>query len=188
MGQFLFRGLRECYIRRRTLNQMHICKKCNQEVETPKTGIRDNLCPAGHRLRGDAVVHSFWVSFARTVAISFLVSGIVILAVTTNSDTALFIAQRRQHGDPHTVAELNHSMLVSVLVTVLIIVFFNSWRAFREGNKWKKRGGAVQKLIPRAEEGDSAISPLLVCWRYFWCPALCNRFRPARAGSGHPCR
>ena len=125
---------------------MYICKKCNQEVDTPK----DNLCLAGHRLRGDAVVHSFWVSFATTVAISFLVSGIVILAVTTNSDTALFIAQRRQHGDPHTVAELNHSMLVSVLVTVLIIVFFNSWRAFREGNKWKKRGGAVQKLIPRA--------------------------------------
>ncbi|MGO9405190.1 MAG: hypothetical protein ACLPVW_17135 [Terriglobales bacterium] len=151
---------------------MYVCKKCNQEVEKPKTSIRGEYCPAGHRLLGDAVVHSFWVSFARTVAISFVVSGIVILAVTTNSDTALFIAQRRQHGDPHTVAELNRSMLVSVLVTVLIIVFLNSWRAFHQGNKWKKRGGAVQKLIPRARGrgfGHLAAAGLLAL---FSLPAL----------------
>lgn len=129
---------------------MYVCKKCNQEVETPKTSISGNYCPAGHRLLGDAVVHPFGVSFARTFAISFVVAFIVILAVTQNSDTALFIAQRRQHGDPHTVAELNRSMLVSVLVPVLLIFFVNSWRAFHEGNKWKKRGGAVQQLIPRA--------------------------------------
>lgn len=159
---------RECYIANRTLNQMYICKKCNQEVEKPKT----SLCPAGHRLLGDAVVHSFWGSFARTVAISFMVSFIVILAVTQNSDTALFIAQRRQHGDPHTVAELNRSVLVSVLVPVLIIVFLNSWRAFHEGNKWKKRGGAVQKLIPRARGrgyGHLAAAGLLAL---FLVPAL----------------
>jgi hypothetical protein len=129
---------------------MYVCKKCNQEVEKPKASIQGKYCPAGHRLRGDAVVHSFWESFARTVATTFVISFIVILAVTQNSDTALFIAQRRQHGDTHTVAELTHSVLVSVLVPVLIIVFLNSWRAFHEGNKWKKRGGAVQKLIPRA--------------------------------------
>ncbi|HKM48141.1 MAG TPA: hypothetical protein VJX69_11155 [Terriglobales bacterium] len=129
---------------------MYVCKKCNQEVEKPKTTIGGKYCPAGHRLLGDSVVHSFWGSFATTFAISFMVSLVVILAVTTNSDTALFIAQRRQHGDPHTVAELNHSMLVSALVSVLIIIFFNSWRAFHAGNKWKERGGAVQKLIPRA--------------------------------------
>jgi len=151
---------------------MYVCKKCNQEVEKPETSIQGKYCPTGHRLRGDAVVHSFWESFARTVAVSFVVSFIVILAVTTNSDTALFIAQRRQHGDTHTVAELTRSVLVSVLVPVLIIVFLNSWRAFHEGNAWKKRGGDVRKLIPRARGrgfGHLAAAGLLAM---FFIPAL----------------
>lgn len=108
---------------------MYVCKKCNQEVETPKTSLSGKYCPMGHRLLGDAVVHSFWGSFATTVAITFMVSLVAILAVTQNSDTSVFMAQRRQHGDTHTVADFTRS----VLVFVLIIVFFNSWRAFHEG-------------------------------------------------------
>jgi hypothetical protein len=55
--------------------------------------------------------------------------------------------QFRRHGWRNPVLRENRVLRIGFL---LCIAALNGLLAFREGRKWKERGGAVEKLIPRA--------------------------------------
>ena len=78
------------------IHLVHICKKCNREIETPKAWLWRKYCPTGHRLLGDAVVRSFWGSFARTFAGRFFLTSAAVVAVAFNPDFVGTAAQRRR--------------------------------------------------------------------------------------------
>jgi hypothetical protein len=116
-----------------------ICKKCNREIETPKAWLWRNYCPTGHRLLDDAIVRSFWGSFARTFGATFFLTVAAVLGVAFNPDFVGTAAQRRRFEEG--VGEL--------FGFVLILILLSGVRAFYQANSWKKRGGAIQSLIPR---------------------------------------
>jgi hypothetical protein len=122
------------------IHPMYVCKNCNSEIEKPKAWLWRKYCPTGHRLLNDAVVQSFWGSFARTFGSTFFLSSAALLGVAFNSDFVGGLAARRRFEEG----------VGGLFGFVLIIIFVSGLRAFYRANSWKKRGGAVHKLIPRA--------------------------------------
>jgi hypothetical protein len=122
---------------------VYICKKCNKEIEKPKTRLWRKYCPMDHRLLRDAVVQSFWGSFARTFGITLFLLFWAISALVAGPEFvggAAGAAQRREYM----------KVAPYVLGFVLFTASLSGLLAFREGNRWRKRGGAVERLIPRA--------------------------------------
>ena len=119
---------------------MYICKRCNQEVEKPKTRLWRKYCPSRHRLLRDAVVQSFWGSFARAFGITVFVLQWALMLMAMSHDSAASAAATREHV----------KIVCYVFGFLLFIAALNGLLAFREGRGWKERGGAVAKLIPRA--------------------------------------
>jgi hypothetical protein len=121
------------------IHLVRICKKCNCEIETPKAWLWRKYCPTGHRLLDEAVVRSFWGSFARTLVGTFFLTAAAVLGVAFNPDFVGTAAQRRRFEEG--VGEL--------FGFVLILILLAGVRAFYQAKAWNKRGGAVQSLIPR---------------------------------------
>jgi hypothetical protein len=119
---------------------VHICKKCNKEVEKPKTRLWRKYCPSGHRLLRDAIVQSYWGSFVRAFGITMFVLQWALMLMAMNHNSAASAGETRECV----------KIVLYVFGFVLFIAFLNGFLAFREGRGWKKRGGAVDKLIPRA--------------------------------------
>lgn len=122
---------------------MYICKKCNEAMEKPKTRLWRKYCSGGHRLLRDAVVQSFWGSFARAFAITVFVLFWALSALVASPEFvggAVGAAERREYL----------KIAPYVFGFVLFIPLLNGLLAFKEGREWKKRAGAVEKLISRA--------------------------------------
>ena len=123
---------------------MYICKRCNKEVATPKTRLWRKYCPTGHRLLRDAVVRSFWRSFAAAFGLTLRLfyAALTVLLVTHDSAPREYV---------RTIQFIVGFMLSIACLSALL--------SFKEGKAWSKRGGAVGKLIPRARgKGFGCIS------------------------------
>jgi len=139
---------------------VYICKKCNKEIEKPKTRFWQKYCLGGHRLLRDAVVQSFWGSFARAFGITVFVLFWVLLTLVGGPE---FV------GGAAGAAERREYLKVAPYVFgfVLFVAFLNGFLAFKEGSDWKKRGGAVEKLIPRSRGralGCISAAGLMTIW------------------------
>ena len=121
-------------------NWVYICKRCNQEIEKPKTWLWRKYCPSGHRLLRDAVVQSFWGSFARAFAVTVFVLHWALLTMVMSQNSTASSAETREYV----------KIVCYVFGFLLFIAALNGLLALREGSAWKERGGAVEKLIPRA--------------------------------------
>ena len=114
---------------------MYICKRCNKEVATPKTRLWRKYCPRGHRLLSDAVVRSFWRSFAAAFGLTVLLFYAALMVLLVN----------------HESAPRDYVRAIQFIIGfMLAIACLNALLSFKEGKAWGKRGGAVEKLIPRA--------------------------------------
>ena len=118
---------------------MYVCKKCNREVESPKTWLWRRYCPDGHRLLNDAVVRSFWGSFARALTGTFFFTFFAVFAVANNPD---FVGTPVQH-------RRFEQGVGGLFACALVLICLTSVSAFYQAKAWSKRGGAMQKLIPR---------------------------------------
>jgi len=119
---------------------MYVCTECNIAVEKPEARLFRRYCERGPRLLDAVIVQSFWGAFVRKFAITLVVVYAVLLALAFNPDCVRGAAERRIYAE----------MVRIVFGLMLFVVFLKSLRSFREANLWKRRGGAVQKLIPRA--------------------------------------
>jgi len=107
---------------------VYICTQCNQPVPDPVK----NKCPRGHllydrHLLGHTQERSFGASFFNT-----LILCIVLFLATTAAATLLKKSTGTWAG----------SILVMFIVAGIIVLF--------RGLKWKRQGGAVARLAPRA--------------------------------------
>lgn len=141
---------------------VHICKRCNREIETPKAWLWRRYCPTGHRLLDDAVVRSFWGSFTSTFGGTFFVTFAAVLGVAFNPDFVGTSAERRRFEEG--VGEL--------FGFVLILILLSGVRAFYQANSWKKRGGAIQNLIPRVRGKGFGYLCAVVLLAIYLGPAL----------------
>jgi len=119
---------------------MHICKTCNEEVQKPKRRLWRQYCQSGHRLLRDAVVQSFWGSFARAFGVTFFLLFMGFLFLVMGHGSIPGAAERRDYV----------KIIFYVFAFLLSIAFLNGFLAYREGRRWQQRGGAVEKLVPRA--------------------------------------
>ena len=106
---------------------MYICRQCNQPVPHPV----ERKCPRGHllydrHLLGATREQSFGASFFNA-----LIACVVIFLVTT---AALALLKK-----PGSSAGY---VLVAFIVAGILVLF--------RGLKWKRQGGAVARLVPRA--------------------------------------
>ena len=107
---------------------MYICTQCNQLVPDPVKG----KCPRGHpltdhHLLGSTREQSFGESFFKTLG-----ACIVLFLATTAAATLLKKSAGTWAG----------YILVMFIVAGIIVLF--------RGLKWKRQGGAVARLAPRA--------------------------------------
>ena len=106
---------------------MYICTQCNQLVPDPVKG----KCPRGHLLTdrhlfGATREMSFGESFLKTLGaciVIFLVTAAVLALLKKPSSSAGYV-------------------LVALIVVGILALF--------RGMKWKRQGGAVARLVPRA--------------------------------------
>jgi hypothetical protein len=106
---------------------MYICPQCNQLVPNPVA----RKCPRGHllydqHLLGSTREQSFWASFFNT-----LIACVVIFLATT---AALALLKKSGSSAGY--------ILVAFIVAGILVLF--------RGLKWKRQGGAVARLVPRA--------------------------------------
>jgi predicted ABC-type exoprotein transport system permease subunit len=106
---------------------VYICTQCNQPVPNPVKG----KCPRGHLLTDHNILgatreQSFGESFFKTVGVCiliFLVTAAILALLQKPSSSAGYI-------------------LVALMALGILALF----RAL----KWKRQGGAVARLVPRA--------------------------------------
>jgi len=106
---------------------VYICPQCNQLVPDPVKG----KCPRGHllsdrHLMGATREQSFGASFFNTLiacVVIFLATAAVLALLKKPSSSAGYV-------------------LVAFIVAGIIVLF--------RGLKWKRQGGAVARLVPRA--------------------------------------
>jgi len=106
---------------------MYICPQCNQPVPNPV----ESKCPRGHllydrHLLGSTQERSFGASFFNA-----LIACVVIFLATT---AVLALLKK-----PGSAAGY---ILVAFIVAGILVLF--------RGLKWKRQGGAVARLVPRA--------------------------------------
>ena len=111
----------------RSFKAVYICTQCNQLVPDPVKG----KCPRGHLLTdrhlfGATREMSFGESFLKTLGtciVIFLVTAAVLALLKKPSSSAGYV-------------------LVALIVVGILALF--------RGLKWKRQGGAVARLVPRA--------------------------------------
>jgi len=106
---------------------MYICPQCNQPVPDPV----ERKCPRGHllydrHLLGSTREQSFGASFLNTL--------IVCVLIFLASTAALALLKK-----PGSSAGY---ILVAFIAAGILVLF--------RGLKWKRQGGAVARLVPRA--------------------------------------
>ena len=111
----------------RSFKAVYICTQCNQLVPDPVKG----KCPRGHLLTdrhlfGATREMSFGESFLKTLGaciVIFLATAAVLALLKKPSSSAGYV-------------------LVALIVVGILALF--------RGLKWKRQGGAVARLVPRA--------------------------------------
>ena len=106
---------------------MYICTKCNQPVPDPVKG----KCPRGHlltdrHLLGATREQSFGESFFKTLGVC------IVIFLATTAVLALLNKPGSSAG----------YVLVAFIALGILALF--------RGLKWKRQGGAVARLVPRA--------------------------------------
>ena len=106
---------------------MYICTKCNQPVPDPVKG----KCPRGHlltdrHLLGATREQSFGESFFKTLGVC------IVIFLATTAVLALLKKPGSSAG----------YILVAFIALGILALF--------RGLKWKRQGGAVARLVPRA--------------------------------------
>jgi hypothetical protein len=101
-------------------------------------------CPTGHRLLGDAIVRSFLRSFTASFGLTLFLFYMALSVLLVTHD----------HAPREYVQTIQF-----IIGFMLAIACLNGWLSFKEGKAWSKRGGAVEKLVPRARgKGFGCIS------------------------------
>ena len=101
---------------------MWICADCNQIVDEPA----ERSCPKGHGLsRTITTARAFWLA---------LLAGLGLAALAAL--TRLFMSAGSAAG---------------LVVIVLIVVAAFGANGYVQARKWRRRGGAVERLVPQQE-------------------------------------